>query len=123
MSAPKGNRYTAGRGGRPRKFQSVEELQRLIDAYFDECDTNEELPTVTGLALALGTSRRLLCNYEKCKKYVEFFSTIKEAKSRIQQAWHDASEKQKSEDLKIKALVEEIRRRRSRPYFKSPLFP
>ena len=126
MPAPKGNKYAVGKGGRPRKFQSVEDLQRQIDAYFEECDDNEELPTVTGLALTLDTSRRLLCNYETGKyddDSVQFSDTIKKAKSRIQQAWHDTAEKRKSEDLKIKALVEEIRRRRSRPYFKSPLFP
>lgn len=58
--------------GRPLKFATVEELQQKIDAYFKERETIELLPngdikpkpiTITGLALALDTSRETICDY------------------------------------------------------------
>lgn len=77
--------------GRPLKFKDVEELQAAIDKYFKEIKENfvtnaDGLPiyepiTITGLALALGTSRETLCNYEKRD---EFFDAIKEAKLRCE---------------------------------------
>lgn len=48
--------------GRPLKFQSVEELEEKIEAYFDETAKDEW--TITGLANALGTSRETLMDYE-----------------------------------------------------------
>ena len=66
-------------GGRPPKYNTPEEMQAAIDAYFDE----EEIPTVTGLALALGfDSRNALLYYESDKP--EFLGTIKKAKLRIE---------------------------------------
>lgn len=89
--------------GRPPMFESVEEMQKLIDAYFEECDgkvlTDEDgnpirnkdgkiirddrRPyTITGLALALGfNSRTSLLDYEGKE---EFLNTIKRAKSRVE---------------------------------------
>jgi len=49
--------------GRPLKFKTVEELQSNIDAYFEETDKDEW--TITGLAMALDTSRRVLLEYEE----------------------------------------------------------
>jgi hypothetical protein len=68
--------------GRPLKFQSVEELQKKIDAYFAECEVKEEPYTITGLALALGTYRQTLINYEGKE---EFMDAIKSAKTRVEQ--------------------------------------
>ena len=68
-------------GGRPLKFVDVETMQGLIDAYFLACDNDKEPYTITGLALALKTSRETLCNYEERD---EFFDAIKEAKLRCQ---------------------------------------
>lgn len=75
-------------GGRPRKYKSVEQLQKLIDGYFESCyadvivkdkdghaiidDDGEVLRelqqvepfTITGLALAMGTSRETLMEIE-----------------------------------------------------------
>jgi hypothetical protein len=93
-------------GGRPLKFKSVEELETKIQAYFDACDPHIEevkdivwdktaktydeifvkrmsrqIPyTITGLAVALDTSRETLLNYEDRE---EFFDTIKRAKEKI----------------------------------------
>lgn len=87
--------------GRPLKFKSLKEIQTLIDAYFAECDPHvieiqevknnevffkkimsEQKPyTITGLALALDTSRETLINYEERE---EFFDAIKKAKMKCQ---------------------------------------
>ncbi len=68
-------------GGRPLKFQSVQELEKKIDAYFKKCDKDKKPYTITGLALALDTSRETLVNYEDRE---EFFDTIKRAKLRCE---------------------------------------
>ena len=69
------------KGGRPLKFQSVKELQEKIDAYFDTCVKDKEPFTITGLALALDTYRKVLCEYEERDK---FSNTIKKAKARCE---------------------------------------
>jgi hypothetical protein len=106
------------KGGRPLMFQTVEELQTKIDAYFADCDPHMEERTewiyardesgklkkdeyglsylvevthkvlteqkpylITGLALALGTSRETLLEYQERPEFVD---TIKEAKLRCQ---------------------------------------
>ena len=67
-------------GGRPLKY-TLEEMVEKIDAYFAKCDAEDEPYTVTGLALALGTDRKTLINYENRD---EFFHTIKTAKTRVE---------------------------------------
>ena len=85
-------------GGRPRKFQSVEEMDEAIEAYFFECDertvpfvTKEgdvlQIPspapyTVMGLANLLGLSRQGLLEYQERDEYSD---TIKKAKGRVHQ--------------------------------------
>lgn len=72
--------------GRPLKFQSVEELQMKIDDYFESCrNKDDELIrpyTITGLALALDTSRKVLLDYEKRED--DYSYTIKKAKLKIE---------------------------------------
>lgn len=81
--------------GRPPKFETVEEMQELIDAYLEtkgwktkevyskkKDDVVEidyfEPATITGLAVALGTCRQTLLNYEEKEEFVD---TIKAAKA------------------------------------------
>ncbi len=66
--------------GRPLKFQSVEELEKKIDAYFEYCDEKGKPYTISGLAYFLDTSRRVLLEYGQ--KEV-FSNTISRAKHRI----------------------------------------
>lgn len=94
--------------GRPLKFKTPEELQKKIDAYFDDyCwgevpilkETKSGQPvytlikkqtkpyTVTGLAVYLDTTRETLLDYQKKDK---FSDTIKKAKLRI----HNYAEEQ-----------------------------
>lgn len=91
------------RAGRPPKYNTVEEMQEKIDAYFTACEGTPLLddegkavtdkygepvivgahpPTVTGLALALGfTGRQALLNYQVKTKFVD---TITRAKARCE---------------------------------------
>ena len=88
-------------GGRPLKFKTVEELQYKIDAYFESCfeidtETGRKVQvepfTITGLALALNTSRETLMDIEKCNAgYNEQFS---DAITRAKLKCHNYAEKQ-----------------------------
>jgi hypothetical protein len=69
-------------GGRPLKFKTVEELKEKIDKYFD--DTEIDVWTITGLALALDTYRQTLINYEGKE---EFMDTIKRAKTMVEHSY------------------------------------
>lgn len=70
--------------GRPLKFKSVKELQKKIDAYFADCEKDDEPLTITGLALALDTSRETLMEYGEREEFVD---TIKKAKLKIEHAY------------------------------------
>lgn len=93
-----------GKPGRKPKYTSAEEVQTLIDKYFEDCkgevlmnkDTGEPVfdkfgqpvivnampPTVTGLALALGFTNRLdLLRYQGKP---EFRDVITKAKLRVE---------------------------------------
>lgn len=82
--------------GRPPKWNSVEELQNQIEAYFlslqdpDKPGVYLRPPTITGLALALGTTRQTLLEYEgevegRDNKDKRFADAIKEAKVKCEQ--------------------------------------
>lgn len=72
-------------GGRPRLYNSVDEVQGIIDAYFN--DLGDEIPTMAGLALALGMSTETLRCYGKEE---EFSATIKKARQKVESAWEKA---------------------------------
>lgn len=73
-------------GGRPLKFKSVEELQILIDDYFEKCDKLKKPYTISGLALALDTDRITLIRYEERD---EFCNTIKRAKQKVENQFEE----------------------------------
>jgi len=69
---------------RPKKYQSVKDLEKKIDSYFKDNDH----PTITGLALHLGfTSRMALIRIEGYEK--EFSDAIKKAKLRVEQFYEN----------------------------------
>lgn len=106
-------------GGRPLKFKDVASLQQKIDEYFGDCDphiseqqvirmnvdgkqyvatekviTEQKPYTITGLAVALETTRKTLRDYESGKYdnpdidesiREQFSNTITRAKVRIEQ--------------------------------------
>ena len=59
------------KGGRPLKFKSVEELEKKINAYFD--DENNKPYTICDLCVWLDCDRQTLLNYQEKE---EFFDTI-----------------------------------------------
>ncbi|MFW6145685.1 MAG: terminase small subunit [bacterium] len=82
-------------GGARPEFETVAEMQKAIDDYFDSCfitatnEAGEEYQkrirpwTITGLAYHLGVTRQTLLNYQN--EYDEkFFATITRAKTRIE---------------------------------------
>lgn len=107
MAAPKGNKFALGNNGRRKTWETPQELQKDIDAYFDWCDKNpmkqyhnsqidqetkkplvyeiERPYTIEGLCVFLECDRLTILNYEKQEGYEEFFNTIKNAKLKIQQ--------------------------------------
>jgi len=98
-AAPKGNKFSIGNSGKPKKWETPEALQEDIDTYFDECDSNTRttigkdgtqvrvgapIPyTIEGLCEVLDCDRKTLLNYEKQEGYEEYFHTIKKAKNKI----------------------------------------
>ena len=79
----------AGKGN-PRRWRSAKALQAAVDAYFEECSENGRVPSVAGLALALGfMSRQALARYtdrmheENNDDYVVIVTS---AKTRIEEA-------------------------------------
>ena len=92
------------RSGRPPFYNSVEEMEEKIEAYFEKCEgtvlesssgevvldkygdpvmVGKKPLTITGLALALGfTSRQALLNYQEKPEFVD---AITRAKARVEQ--------------------------------------
>jgi len=70
-------------GGRPLKFEKPEKLKEAIDNYFNTTPKDEW--TITGLALELDTSRKVLCEYEDDRP--EFSNTIKRAKLKVENGY------------------------------------
>jgi len=53
---------------RPRKIESVEKFDELVDTYVDSCKFSDAPVTLTGLICALGlSSRQSLDHYEKAQ--------------------------------------------------------
>lgn len=72
--------------GRPPKFKTVEEMEKAIEKYFTSCQGENgswKTPlTITGLARAIGLTRRGLLAYEVKPEFVD---TVKEAKKVVEQ--------------------------------------
>jgi len=67
--------------GRPRKYTAAQ-AQKIIDRYFSEIEKSSRPPTITGLALALDTSRKVLCQW--AEREDELAAVITRAKSRVE---------------------------------------
>ena len=87
--------------GRPAKYESPEEMQKIIDEYFAECNKTKEVPTDTGLAYVLDVDRKTLIRYENnreehwLQQYDDsvrqaFSRTIKRAKILIESGYEQA---------------------------------
>ena len=75
--------------GRPRKFETIEQLEEMIGAYFESCygvdDKGNRIQirpiTLEGLSYDLGCDRKTIYNYKGMKdsNNQDFFPTIKRA--------------------------------------------
>lgn len=68
------------RVGRPRIFETPEQMQEAINEYFADRENRGLSFTIESLAVALGMSRNTLMTYEKEPTHAEFNDTIKIAK-------------------------------------------
>ena len=79
----------AGKGN-PRRWRSAKALQAAVDAYFEECSEEGRVPSVAGLALALGfMSRQALARYTDRmheENNDDYVVVITSAKTRIEEA-------------------------------------
>lgn len=66
--------------GRPPKFNSTEQLEKLSKAWWKSIEGTEEIPDIETWAIALDTTRKTLFEYEDKP---EFSNTIKRWKDRI----------------------------------------
>lgn len=72
--------------GRPPRFKTADEMEVLVDEYFEALMADEKfVPTVNGLALHLGfTSRQSLINYGGKPEFVD---VVKRARTILENAW------------------------------------
>jgi len=73
--------------GRPPMYDTPEQMQEVIDAYFERCKTEKLFPTMSGLAYELRFTTQALRDYEKKD---EFLCTVKRAKQFVEMAWEQA---------------------------------
>lgn len=64
--------------GRPRMYETPEQMLKVAQEYFDQMLAAGEPITVTGTCMALGfTSRQALLNYEGREEFVDAVKSIK----------------------------------------------
>lgn len=72
---------TTEEGGRPLKFETPEQLDKAVDAYFASCYDEDgkiiKAITYTGLAIALGTTRKTLLDYQVRDKFSDSIARAK----------------------------------------------
>lgn len=66
--------------GKPRTFNSVQELQEKIDEFYEYCEARELPLSIERLATFLEVDRKTIYNYEKRDEY---FHTIQTVRQRI----------------------------------------
>ena len=80
-----------------RKFNDPEQLKNDIEEFFIQCKEENRVPTITGLAVHLDTTRLTLLDYEneivkKLPEHIkhEISNTIKKDKQRVQAEYEQA---------------------------------
>lgn len=73
---------------RPPIFDTAKDFTAAADAYFEACkpkgDSDGDMPTVNGLCLALGMTRKTLWAYADKP---EFCDAVEKARARLEMAW------------------------------------
>jgi hypothetical protein len=86
VAAPKHNLFALGNnGGRPRKYETAEEMELKINEYFNWCIENKMEIAVNGLVLYLGFSHKSsLYEYQENE---EFTDLIKKARTAVEMSY------------------------------------
>ncbi len=72
--------------GRPFKYTAKSLMEKGL-AYFQDCVQKKEPITITGLALALGTTRKTLCEYEEVESNPALINATKKLKAMVEYAY------------------------------------
>ena len=91
-------KYKLRKVGRPLKFKRASDLEEAIEKYFDTTPKDEW--TITGLALALGTTRRILIQYGQRDLYRPI---VEKAKLKVENSY-ELDLKKKGQTRSIFAL-------------------
>jgi hypothetical protein len=77
------------KGGRPTKYEELEDLKFEIDKYFSECEVNKKAPIWHDMLVKLSISDRTLLRYRSNEddKYNGFDDVIKKAEQRFSSFW------------------------------------
>jgi hypothetical protein len=86
MAAPKYNLYALGNsGGKPPTFETPEDLEKKVMAYFDFCVSEKSECSISGLHQFLGfNDRDALLYYEKKQ---EFSGIVKRARQAVEMSY------------------------------------
>jgi hypothetical protein len=68
--------------GRPSAFETWEEFDSAVEAYFADCHERKAPYTMSGLAIAIGVNRQTILNYEH--RDARFLGTVKRARARVE---------------------------------------
>lgn len=85
-NTPQSAEYKKATQGRPLKYRSAMELERVIENYFQQQDSKEKPYTITGMALFLGMTRKNLIEYGERENFV---NVINRARARIESQVED----------------------------------
>lgn len=73
---------------RPPIFDTPEQFEAAADAYFESCkpsgESDGDIPTVNGLCLALGMTRKTLWAYSDKPAFCD---AVEKARTRLEMAW------------------------------------
>ena len=67
-----------------KKYQTVKEVQDIIEQYFTECEKQQKYPTITGLACALGVDRHVVVDYKNICESDKFKTIPEDMKAEVQ---------------------------------------
>lgn len=71
--------------GRHTKYKDADELENMINQYFEECARDHEPTTITGLVLFCGYANRV--SFYELEDKPEFTNAIKKARTRIEKGY------------------------------------
>lgn len=71
--------------GRPKMYESPEEMQKVLDKYFEDCERRDWPILLEGIARALEMDDKTLYTYGHADSHSEFHPTIKKAKLRCRE--------------------------------------